>query len=163
MRALAAALLLSGCGGLTLDGRFHVTVDEGLAGFKGRIVAALGSAVAQLQTSPGGEVQEIAVVTAAPSTGVDGYVDTGDRSTMYLSPERIGGYADASTTDLHLRVLVAHEFGHMLGRDGHPPCDGDQNVMAQNCLPASGMYSRVDVEWICGAASGGVCASVVSR
>lgn len=150
------ALLLGGCGSLTLDKRFRVFIDGDLGGIGPRALAAIQQALTQLQRNPDSVAQEVRIV-ADMSTKFDGYVDTGDRSTLYLAPQWINAYSDAATTDLHLRVLVAHELGHMLGQDGHLSCDGDQNIMAQNCLPPTGRYSAADIRWICNATTGGVC------
>lgn len=111
-------------------------------------------ALAQLQ---GPDLPPDVRLVADETTKLDAYVDTGDRSTLLIGMRWVRAYPDAATTDLHLRVLVAHELGHMLGKDGHLSCDGDKNVMAQNCLPPSGKYSAADVAWICSAAFGGVC------
>ena len=121
--------------------------------------SALTQAIADMGGSVG-EGGEVIHVVADKDTKLDGYVDSNDRSTMHLGVKWILQYPDR---DLHLRVLVIHEFGHMLGRDGHLPCNNDANATAQNCLPAQGKYSRSDVAWICGAATGGVCGSTIDR
>ena len=158
MRAswVLVALLLGGCGSLTLDKRFRVFIDSDLGGIGPRALVALQAALAQLQRSPDSMAQDVRLV-ADVNTKLDAYVDTSDRSTLYLGPQWINAYPDAATTDLHLRVLVAHELGHMLGQDGHLACDNDANVMAQNCLPSTGRYSLADVHWICRATTGGIC------
>ena len=153
---ILVALLLGGCGSLTLDKRFRIFIDSDLGAIGPRALAAFQSALTQLQKSPDNMAQEVRIV-ADMSTKFDGYVDTGDRSTLYLAPQYINAYPDTATTDLHLRVLVAHELGHMLGQDGHLSCDGDQNIMAQNCLPPTGRYSAADIRGICNATTGGVC------
>ena len=156
---LVALLLLGGCGSLTLDKRFRIFIDSDLGAIGPRALAAFQTALAQLQKSPDNMAQEVRIVTDI-STKLDAYVDTGDRSTLYLAPQYINAYPDTATTDLHMRVLIAHELGHMLGQDGHLTCDDNKNVMAQNCLPPSGMYSAADIFWICRATSGGICDSL---
>lgn len=146
--------LLAGCGGAEPTSR-RVIVDPALGAIGPRALTALQAALAQLLW-PDNLALEVHIV-ADTGTKLDGYVDSGDRSVLHLGPQWINAYPDAMTTDLHLRVLVTHELGHMLGRDGHLACDGDTNVMAQNCLPADARYSAQDIAFICTATTGGIC------
>lgn len=158
--ALCLTILSAACGRIDLDRPIAIDVaelqpDEPEAY---RWVSKVAkSALTQAIEDMGGRIGgggEVLHVTADYETKLDAYVDSNDRSTMHLGMRWILQYPDK---DLHLRVLVIHEFGHMLGRDGHPPCNNDANATAQNCLPAQGKYSQGDVDWICGAAAGGVC------
>lgn len=154
--AYAVAVALAGCGGAGGGPALHrVVVDPALGAIGPRALNAMQAALAQLLW-PDNLAAEVRIV-ADMSTKVDGYVDTGDRSVLHLGPQWINAYPDAATTDLHLRVLVAHELGHMLGRSGHLTCDGDTNVMAQNCLPSDALYSAQDIAFICTATAGGIC------
>lgn len=157
LRACVFAALLVGCGGAGGAGPAprRVVVDPALGAIGPRALVALQAALAQLLW-PDNLASEVRIV-ADTGTKLDGYVNSGDRSVLHLGPQWINAYPDAMTTDLHLRVLVAHELGHMLGRDGHLTCDSDTNVMAQNCLPADARYSAQDIAFICTATTGGVC------
>lgn len=153
---LLSTALAGGCGGSggsTAPRR--VVVDPALGAIGPRALDALQAAMAQLLW-PDNLASELRIV-ADTGTKLDGYVNSGDRSVLHLGPQWINAYPDATTTDLHLRVLVAHELGHMLGRDGHLTCDGDANVMAQNCLPVDARYSARDIVFICTATTGGIC------
>ncbi len=154
--ACAVAVALAGCGGVG-SGPVprRVVVDPALGAIGPRALAAMQAAMVQLSW-PDNLATEVRIV-ADTTTKLDGYVDSGDRSVLHLGPQWINAYPDAATTDLHLRVLVAHELGHMLGRSGHLVCDGDANVMAQNCLPADARYSAQDIAFICTATTGGIC------
>lgn len=153
-------LLSAACGRIDLDRPIQIDVAElqpdDPEAYRW-VTKVAKSALTQAIVDMGGSVGnggEVIRVVADPDTKLDGYVDSNDRSTMRLGVRWILQYPDR---DLHLRVLVIHEFGHMLGRDGHPPCNNDANATAQNCLPVQGKYSRGDVDWICEAAAGGVC------
>lgn len=161
---LSLLLLLPGCGALNLDDPITIIfIDDRLGDIGPRARRALELVLAQLQTRAiGMDVQRV-TIKADPFTDKDGYIKSSDRSTMYLAPQWIKAYPDADTNDLHLKVLVAHELGHMLGQDKHLPCDGNQNVMAQNCLPSFALYSDRDIQFICQAAKGGICATLPQR
>lgn len=163
-RTCCCFLALSGCGNLSLDEPITILfIDDRLGDIGPRARAAFQLALSQLQTRAIGTEMQYVSIKADPFTDKDGYVNSSDRSTMYLAPQWIKLYLDAETNDLHLKVLVAHELGHMLGQDQHLPCDDNQNVMAQNCLPTFAQYSARDIQFICQAANGGVCATLPQR
>ena len=111
-RTCCCVLALSGCGNLSLDEPITILfIDDRLGDIEPRARVAFQLALSQLQTRAIGTEMQYVSIKADPFTDKDGYVNSSDRSTMYLAPQWIKLYPDAEPNDLHLKVLVMLGLG----------------------------------------------------